>query len=95
MPERIEIVNMPERIATDLPVLEEMVQGGLMILYNVHVIRYHHEHVRRRLEFQSARIAVLQVGTLPRAKPQKRAVAKPLLLGITTARNVISRGGTT
>jgi PII-like signaling protein len=42
MPERIEIVDVPERIAAILPVLEEMVQGGLIILEDVHVIRYLH-----------------------------------------------------
>jgi PII-like signaling protein len=42
MPERIEIVDVSERIAAILPVLEEMVQGGLIILEDVHVIRYLH-----------------------------------------------------
>lgn len=43
LPERIEIVDLPERIAELLPVLDEMVQGGLVILEEVHVVRYLHD----------------------------------------------------
>jgi PII-like signaling protein len=43
LPERIEIVDRPEQIARILPVLEELVQGGLVVLEDVQVIRYLHE----------------------------------------------------
>ena len=43
MPERIEIVDRPEQIGMILPVLNELVQGGLIILEDVHVIRYLHD----------------------------------------------------
>jgi PII-like signaling protein len=43
LPERIEIVDQPERIEVLLPALEELVQGGLIVLEDVHVIRYLHD----------------------------------------------------
>jgi PII-like signaling protein len=43
LPERIEIVDRPERIELLLPVLEEMVQGGLIVIEDVQVIRYLHD----------------------------------------------------
>ena len=43
MPERIEIVDRPEQIARILPVLDELVQGGLVVLEDVQVIRYLHD----------------------------------------------------
>ena len=43
MPERIEIVDRPEHIERLLPVLEEMVGGGLIVVEDVHVVRYLHE----------------------------------------------------
>ena len=43
LPERIEIVDRPERIELLLPALEEMVQGGLIVLEDVRVIRYLHD----------------------------------------------------
>jgi PII-like signaling protein len=43
MPERIEIVDRPERIEQLLPVLDEMVGGGLIVVEDVHVIRYLHD----------------------------------------------------
>ena len=43
LPQRIEIVDQPERIEVLLPSLEELVQGGLIVLENVHVIRYLHD----------------------------------------------------
>ena len=43
MPERIEIVDQPDRIAALLPVLEEMVGGGLIVVEDVHVVRYLHD----------------------------------------------------
>jgi uncharacterized protein len=42
LPERIEIVDSPERIAELLPVLDEMVDGGLIILEDVRAIHYRH-----------------------------------------------------
>jgi PII-like signaling protein len=43
LPERIEIVDRPEQIARILPVLDELVGGGLVVLEDVHVIRYLHD----------------------------------------------------
>ena len=43
LPERIEIVDRPEQISRILPVLEELVQGGLVVLEDVQVIRYLHD----------------------------------------------------
>jgi PII-like signaling protein len=42
LPEKIEIIDKPERIAELLPALEEMVSGGLVVVENVHIIRYQH-----------------------------------------------------
>jgi uncharacterized protein len=42
LPEKIEIIDRPERIAELMPVLEEMVSGGLVVVEEVHVIRYQH-----------------------------------------------------
>jgi uncharacterized protein len=42
LPERIEIVDGPERIAELLPVLDEMVDGGLIIVEDVQAVRYRH-----------------------------------------------------
>jgi PII-like signaling protein len=44
LPERIEIVDSAERIAELLPILEEMVEGGLIILQDVQAIRYRDHH---------------------------------------------------
>lgn len=43
MPERIEVIDRHERIAEVLPVLEEMVGAGLMIVQDVRVIQYRHD----------------------------------------------------
>ena len=43
LPERIEIVDQRERIEMLLPALEELVQGGLIVLEDVQVIRYLHD----------------------------------------------------
>jgi PII-like signaling protein len=43
MPERIEIVDHAERIEMLLPHLDELVQGGLIVLEDVRVIRYLHD----------------------------------------------------
>ncbi len=42
LPERIEIVDRPDRIAALLPVLDEMVGGGLIIVEEVQAVRYRH-----------------------------------------------------
>ena len=42
LPEKVEIVDRPERIAELLPVIEEMVSGGLVVVENVHIVRYEH-----------------------------------------------------
>jgi PII-like signaling protein len=44
LPEKIEIVDKPEQIEQLLPVVEEMVGGGLIMVENVTVLHYeHHE----------------------------------------------------
>ncbi len=43
LPERIEIVDQPDRIEMLMPALEALVQGGLIVLENVQVIRYVHD----------------------------------------------------
>lgn len=43
MPERVEVIDRPERISQLLPVLDEMVGGGLIILEDVRVVRYLHD----------------------------------------------------
>jgi PII-like signaling protein len=43
LPEKVEVIDRPERIAELLPVLEEMVSGGLVVVENVHIIRYQHD----------------------------------------------------
>ncbi len=40
LPERIEVVDRPERIEELLPVLDEMVHGGLVVVEDVRVVRY-------------------------------------------------------
>ncbi len=42
MPEKVEVIDRPERIAELFPVLEEMVSGGLVVVENVHIVRYEH-----------------------------------------------------
>lgn len=42
LPEKVEIVDRPDRIAELLPILEEMVTGGLVVVESVNVIRYQH-----------------------------------------------------
>ncbi len=42
LPERIEIIDSPSRIAQILPVLEAMVDGGLILVQDVQVLRYEH-----------------------------------------------------
>ena len=42
LPERVEIVDRPEEIDRLLPVLDEMIGGGLIVVEDVHVVRYLH-----------------------------------------------------
>jgi PII-like signaling protein len=43
LPEKIEVVDRPEEIDRLLPVLEEMIGGGLIVVEDVHIVRYLHE----------------------------------------------------
>jgi PII-like signaling protein len=43
LPEKVEVVDRPEEITRLLPVLEQMVGGGLIVVEDVHVVRYLHE----------------------------------------------------
>ncbi len=43
LPEKIEIVDRAEEIDRVLPVIDEMVGGGLIVVEDVHVIRYLHD----------------------------------------------------
>jgi PII-like signaling protein len=43
LPEKIEIVDRPEEIERLLPALDPMIGGGLIVLEDVHVVRYLHE----------------------------------------------------
>ncbi|MBX6312872.1 MAG: DUF190 domain-containing protein [Isosphaeraceae bacterium] len=43
LPEKVEIVDRPEEIARLLPVLDGMIGGGLIVVEDVHVVRYLHE----------------------------------------------------
>jgi PII-like signaling protein len=43
LPEKIEVVDRPEAIERLLPVLDEMIGGGLIVVEDVHVVRYLHE----------------------------------------------------
>jgi PII-like signaling protein len=42
LPEKVEIIDRPERIAQLLPTLNDMVDGGLIIVQDVKAIRYSH-----------------------------------------------------
>ena len=42
LPVVIDIVDLPERIARILPILDEMVTEGLITVENVHVVKYAH-----------------------------------------------------
>jgi PII-like signaling protein len=43
LPERIEVVDRPEEIERLLPVLDQMIGGGLIVVEDVHVVRYLHD----------------------------------------------------
>ena len=40
LPEKIEVVDRPEEIERLLPVLDQMIGGGLIVVEDVHVVRY-------------------------------------------------------
>ncbi|GIW88433.1 MAG: UPF0166 protein [Isosphaeraceae bacterium] len=40
LPEKVEIIDQPDRIAILLPILQQMVTGGLVVIEDVHIIRY-------------------------------------------------------
>lgn len=40
LPEKIEVIDRPEQVARLLPVLDEMVGGGLIVVEDVRVVRY-------------------------------------------------------
>lgn len=42
LPERVEIIDRPDRVEAVLPLLEGMVTNGLIVVEDVHVIRYTH-----------------------------------------------------
>jgi len=48
LPEKIEVVDRPEQIERLLPVLDEMVGGGLIVVEDVHVVRYLHDPRRAK-----------------------------------------------
>ena len=43
LPEKIEVVDRPEEIDRLLPVLDQMIGGGLIVVEDVHVVRYLHD----------------------------------------------------
>jgi PII-like signaling protein len=43
LPEKIEVVDMPEEIERLLPVIDEMIGGGLIVTEDVHIVRYLHD----------------------------------------------------
>jgi PII-like signaling protein len=43
LPEKVEVVDRPEEIERLLPVLDGMIGGGLIVVEDVHVVRYLHD----------------------------------------------------
>jgi PII-like signaling protein len=43
LPEKIEVVDRPEEIDRLLPVVDDMIGGGLIVVEDVHIIRYLHD----------------------------------------------------
>jgi PII-like signaling protein len=43
LPEKIEVVDQPEEIERLLPVVDQMIGGGLIVVEDVHVVRYLHD----------------------------------------------------
>jgi PII-like signaling protein len=48
LPEKVEVVDRPEEIERLLPVIDEMVGGGLIVVEDVHVVRYSHDPKRAK-----------------------------------------------
>ncbi len=48
LPEKVEVVDRPDEIDRLLPVLDEMVGGGLIVVEDVHVVRYSHDPKRAK-----------------------------------------------
>jgi PII-like signaling protein len=48
LPEKIEVVDRPEQIERLLPVLEAMIGGGLIVVEDVHIVRYLHDPKRAK-----------------------------------------------
>lgn len=46
LPEKIEIIDKPARIAEFLPILEDMVEGGLIVVQDLRAIRHSHHPSR-------------------------------------------------
>ena len=47
MPERIEVIDRSERTREVLPILDEMVGAGLIVVQDVEAIQYRHEKAHR------------------------------------------------
>lgn len=43
LPEKIEIVDRPERIAQVLPALQEMISAGLVVIEDLRIVHYQHQ----------------------------------------------------
>jgi PII-like signaling protein len=43
LPEKIEVIDQPEEIERLLPILDPMIGGGLIVVEDVHVVRYLHD----------------------------------------------------
>ena len=48
LPEKIEVVDRPEEIERLLLVLDPMIGGGLIVVEDVHVVRYLHDPKREK-----------------------------------------------
>jgi PII-like signaling protein len=48
LPEKIEVVDRPEEIDRVLPVIDVMLGGGLIVVEDVHVVRYLHDPKREK-----------------------------------------------
>ncbi len=46
LPERIEVIDSPAQIALLMPVLDEMVGGGLVLVQDVQVVHYRHHETK-------------------------------------------------
>jgi PII-like signaling protein len=43
LPEKIEVIDKPDEIERLLPVLDQMIGGGLIVVEDVHIVRYLHD----------------------------------------------------